>query len=113
MLTVFKILRVHDMNLKLRVAANTHLSHELAFSLHGLLKLEFNLLLLPVMIHDVPHHLVLPFLQFVLRLNVLYYELFNGNGAVFIDINLVENLVHNLVAHLVVEDLLRKTNNTK
>ena len=59
------------------------------------------------MVDNIPHDFFFTLLQFILCLDVLYDELFDGNGAVLVDIDLVEDLVHDLVAHLVVQDLLQ------
>ena len=59
------------------------------------------------MVDNIPHDFFFTLLQFILGLDVLDDELFDGNGAVLVDIDLVEDLVHDLVAHLVVKDLLR------
>ena len=83
------------------------MSHELALCLHGLLKLEFDFFLLPVMVYNVPHDFFFALLQLILGLDVLDDELLDRDGAVLVDVDLVEDLVHDLVAHLVVKDLLR------
>ena len=59
------------------------------------------------MVYNIPHDFFFTLLQFILGLNVLDDELFDCNGTVFVDIDLVEDLVHDLVAHLVVQDLLQ------
>ena len=63
------------------------------------------------MVDNIPHDFFFTLLQFILRLDVLDDELFDGNGAVLVDIDLVEDLVHDLVAHLVVQNLLQMANN--
>ena len=75
MLSVFEVLRVDDVNLELGVAADAHLRHELALSLHRLLQLELYFFLLAVVIDDILHDFLAPLLQLILRLNVLRYEL--------------------------------------
>ena len=62
------------------------------------------------MVDNIPHDFFFTLLQFILGLDVLDDELFDGNGAVLVDIDLVEDLVHDLVAHLVVQDLLQMAN---
>ena len=59
------------------------------------------------MVDNIPHDFFFTLLQFILGLDVLDDKLFDGNGAVLVDIDLVEDLVHDLVAHLVVQDLLQ------
>lgn len=63
------------------------------------------------MVDNIPHDFFFTLLQFILRLDVLDDELFDGNSAVLVDIDLVEDLVHDLIAHLVVQDLLQMANN--
>ena len=111
MLTVFEILRIHDVDLELRVTANAHRGHELSLSLHGLLQFEFDFFLLSMVVDDVAHDLLLALLQLVLRLNVLDDEFLDSNGSVFVDVDLVEDLVNDFVAHLVVQNLLSHQTN--
>ena len=59
------------------------------------------------MVDNIPHDFFFTLLQFILGLDVLDDELLDRDGAVLVDIDLVEDLVHDLVAHLVVKDLLR------
>ena len=105
-LRIFEVLCVNNVNLELRVASDAHGSHELSLSLHGFLELELNLFLLTVVIDDVSHDFLLSFLQFVLSVDVLQDEFFNGNFAVIVQVDLVEDLIDNLVAHVFIEDLL-------
>lgn len=58
------------------------------------------------MIDDVAHDFVFPLLQLVLRVDILHYELLNGDGAVIIQVDLVKDLIDDLVAHVLVMDLL-------
>lgn len=81
----------------------------MALSLDSLLELESNLLLLAVVIDDVAHDFVFPLLQLVLRVDILHYELLNGDGAVIIQVDLVKDLIDDLVAHVLVMDLLKRT----
>ena len=105
-LRIFEVLCVNNVNLELRVDSDAHGSHELSLSLHGFLELELNLFLLTVVIDDVSHDFLLSFLQFVLSVDVLQDEFFNGNFAVIVQVDLVEDLIDNLVAHVFIEDLL-------
>ena len=62
------------------------------------------------MVDNIPHDFFFTLLQFILGLDVLDDELLDRDGAVLVDIDLVEDLVHDLVAHLVVQDLLQMAN---
>ena len=68
--TVLQVLSVHDVHLKLRIAPNTHLSHVLSLGLHGLLKLLFDLILLPGVVDNVPHDFGLTLEQLVSGVDV-------------------------------------------
>ena len=107
-LRILEVLCVNNVNLELRVASDAHGGHELSLSLHGFLELELNLFLLTVVIDDVSHDFLLSFLQFVLCVDVLQDEFFNGNLAVIVQVDLVEDLIDDLVAHVFVKDLLRR-----
>ena len=64
-----------------------------------------------MVVHDVAHDLFLALLQLVLRLDVLDDEFLDGDGSVFVDIDLIEDLVNDFVPHLVIQNLLsHKTN---
>ena len=113
MLTVLEILRIHNVHLQLRVAANAHRGHELSLGLHRLLQFEFDFFLLAMVVDNVAHDLLLALLQLVLRLDVLDDEFLDGDGSVFVDIDLIEDLVNDFVAHLVIQNLLDHTRQTK
>ena len=68
--TVLQVLSVHDVNLKLRVAPNAHLSHVLSLGLHGLTKLLFDFILLPSVVNNVPHDFGLTLEQLVSSVDV-------------------------------------------
>ena len=68
--TVLQVLSVHDVHLKLRVAPNAHLSHVLSLGLHGLMKLLFDLILLPGMVDNVAHDFGLALKQLVSGVDV-------------------------------------------
>ena len=60
MLSVFQVLRIHDVHLQLGITAYSHLCHELPFSLLGLSELEFYFFLLARMVDYISHNFFLP-----------------------------------------------------
>lgn len=74
MLAILQILSIYNVHLKFRVVADTHLCHELSFSLTGFLQLELNFVLLASMIAYVSHHFFLTLNQFVPSVQVFRDE---------------------------------------
>jgi len=73
--TFFEILGVYDVDFKLGVTADAHISHEMNLSQFSLLKLLFNFFFLPSMINYILHDFFLPLQQFIAGVNVLQDEL--------------------------------------
>ena len=85
------------MHLKFRVVADAHRGHEMSLSPHGLLKLELNFFLLPVVIDDVPHDFLLSLMKFVTGINVPHDEFFFRDQTIVINVNLVKYFVDNFI----------------
>ena len=67
-----EVLSVDDVHFEFRIATNAHLSHILSLSLHRLMQLLLDFILLASVVNDVTHHFHLTFQQVVPRLNILH-----------------------------------------
>ncbi len=97
MLTIFQVLSINYVHLKFRITSNTHLRHELSFSLFSFSKLKLDFFLLTSMVDNIPHDFLLPLNQFVSRVQIFPNKFLTrtkkaNNQTVKIDKNVKNNL---------------------